>query len=645
MLNSCSFINNLPNYVLDRTILINGHHKHLISGYKLAKASQTLRGKLIELRKSELEKYQQKYSNKIEKIKIYNENKNKREDEEECKIVQNDLNVDQFSSHHYGMICSMSLDNLNNDPLIINYPDLYGLECVLSFVHCEPNTQILINRLNPTSAKAMLQAGIDFQVNYFITHCIELIQKDLNFKNCWRYWQVGKQFSTELPEFLNHLLNYIMIHFVEAGQLEEFLDLDLDDFEFFLKCNELNCSDELDLFKLIQKWILFDKQKREFHFESLLKCLRLGCLKPNQLSQIMESDLMQKNSNLNNFISFILSNLKINDLLSTEETDLYHYFNSPRLPHLAIFVVGGWEGNQNDSNFGPSKAIQVYNSLSNNWTRFESSDCSVSLNEGHAYSGCVVYGNRIFVIGGYLSNCPTQTLKTFEIENSTWKFLSPMHERRNYVCVCLLDNKIYAMGGHNGKHRLNSVECYDIQQNYWSFIAPMRQVRSDAGADSLDGQIYVVGGFDGHRFFNSVEMYNPQTNQWTNVAPMTNIRSGAGIISINQYLFAIGGNDGLQRLRTVERFDPQLNQWQMMPSMNRQRSNFCVTNLNDVIYVIGGWSDESNSTISVVEKWTPDVFQTWENVQELFLPASANCCCTVHGLHLIKKYLKLNEFK
>ncbi|CAL8082443.1 unnamed protein product [Calicophoron daubneyi] len=613
----CSFVNTLPEYVLDRTVIINDAHEHHVSGYKLAKASEYFKLQLFELRQGELEKVQRK---------------------EEA----------DDSRRQSRRARARSLCDLELQPLVLKYPDVYGLEAVLSFIHCCEKTRAttLSNSLTPSTAGSMLKAGLYFQVPSFVSHCVERIRESLDSTNCWRYWKLAEELAQQLPEFQTITTRYVLAHFLEAGEAEDFLQLTVDELKKLLKEDSLNCSNEKHLFALVERWVNSNLERRKGNLPELLECLRLGRLTHEDLDNLAASPLVQM-CWVACSPTIVMSRSSVEELAanptatatprSGDETELHAYLRRPRLPHSAIFVVGGWEGNQDDPNFGPSKAIQVYNARADTWRRVVTE--GIALDEGHAYSGCVLYKTRIYVVGGYVSSGPTQTLKVFELTTLTWKFLSPMHEKRNYVCTCMLDNVIYAIGGHNGRHRLSSVERYDVDQNHWAFVSPMRQVRSDAGADSLLGRIYVVGGFDGHHFYDSVEVYDPRTDQWSLVAPMHNIRSGVSVIVYDRYLFAIGGNDGLQRLRTVERYDPETNQWQTMPSMIRQRSNFCIAILEGMIYVMGGWSDETNSTIALVERWTPNLLNQWEPVRELFLPASANCCCSVSGLELLSEFL------
>ncbi|KAH9284869.1 Kelch-like protein 10 [Echinococcus granulosus] len=615
MSNGCNFVYTLPEYVLDRIVIINGSHEHRVSGFKLAKASDYFKRQLIELRRGELEKSRV------------------REEEDE-------------KQKHSRRARARSLCDLQIEPLHVSYDDLSGFEIMLSFTHCSDEARKdLTNTLDSQKLVSVLKAGSHFEVPDLVEYFIDAMKQKLSTHNVWTYWTALEPISEIAPIVANHCRNFLLNHFLDTCACDDFILQPFERLEPLLRDDALNTSNELDLFRQLERWVTADPSKRCCHINELLGCLRLGRLNLDEFNQLKASNLMSEYLDCcRKVLTIAQSIIESNGAGSNstahqsgDDAEMQAYLKRPRLPHAAIFVVGGWEGNQDDPNFGPSRAIQVYNSRSNTWRRINND--GIALDEGHAYSGCVLYKNKIYVIGGYIASGPTQMLKVLELATGTWKHLSPMHEKRNYICACLLDNAIYALGGHNGRHRLNTVERYDPEQNNWTFVSQMRQVRSDAGADSLNGKIYVCGGFDGHHFYDSVECYDPKVDQWTLLAPMQNIRSGVSVTGFNNCLYAIGGNDGLQRLRTVERYDPETNQWQTMPSMIRQRSNFCIVSMDDSIYVMGGWSDETNSTIALVEKWVPGMHSSWEQVKELHLPASANCCCGIKGLDVIKDFL------
>ena len=104
-----------------------------------------------------------------------------------------------------------------------------------------------------------------------------------------------------------------------------------------------------------------------------------------------------------------------------------------------------------------------------------------------AYHGTIALGFDIVIIGGFDGVDYFNSCRSFSAVKKTWRDLAPMHSRRCYVSVALLDKYIYAMGGYDGHHRQNTAERYDPVTNQWTMIAPMNAQRSDASATALKG--------------------------------------------------------------------------------------------------------------------------------------------------------------
>lgn len=64
------------------------------------------------------------------------------------------------------------------------------------------------------------------------------------------------------------------------------------------------------------------------------------------------------------------------------------------------------------------------------------------------------------------------TTCTFNPLDGTWNEAAPMHSRRGYVSVVVLDGYIYAMGGFEGTQILNTAECYEPSSKLHPIHAP-----------------------------------------------------------------------------------------------------------------------------------------------------------------------------
>uniref|UniRef100_A0A8C3DJ08 Uncharacterized protein n=1 Tax=Corvus moneduloides TaxID=1196302 RepID=A0A8C3DJ08_CORMO len=177
-----------------------------------------------------------------------------------------------------------------------------------------------------------------------------------------------------------------------------------------------------------------------------------------------------------------------------------------------------------------------------------------------AYHGSAYLKGYVYVIGGFDGTDYFNIVKRFDPLQKTWQQVAPMHSRRCYVSVTVVDNFIYAMGGFDGYMRLNTAERYDPDTNQWTLITPMHEQRSDASATTLNGKVYICGGFDGDQCLSSAEVFNPTTNQWSLIAPMSSRRSGVGVMAYGNQVYAVRANTTHTTVAT-ECYEEDTNEW------------------------------------------------------------------------------------
>jgi kelch-like protein 10 len=62
--------------------------------------------------------------------------------------------------------------------------------------------------------------------------------------------------------------------------------------------------------------------------------------------------------------------------------------------------------------------------------------------------GTAVIGFNIYVIGGISLGSSLNSCRCFNAVTKTWCEVSPMHEKRLWLSVAVLDELVYAMGGY-----------------------------------------------------------------------------------------------------------------------------------------------------------------------------------------------------
>lgn len=150
----------------------------------------------------------------------------------------------------------------------------------------------------------------------------------------------------------------------------------------------------------------------------------------------------------------------------------------PRLPYAILFAIGGW------SRGSETSAIETYDSRTDKWLNIPWEQENPVAFHGSAY-----LKGHVYVIGGFDGTAAFNIVNRFDPLQKTWQQVAPMHSRRCYVSVTVVDNFIYAMGGFDGYMWLNTAERYDPDTNQWTLIASMHEQRSDASATTLNGKV------------------------------------------------------------------------------------------------------------------------------------------------------------
>ncbi|XP_072775139.1 kelch-like protein 10 isoform X1 [Taeniopygia guttata] len=511
------------------------------------------------------------------------------------------------------------------------------------------------------NVQSLLAAADQFNVMGIVSLCCEFLSSRLCFENCIGICRLTDYYHC--PDLRAAACVYILHHFEEVSQVsEEFLDLSAEELAHIIEKDELNVRREEAVFEAVLRWIAHDPQNRRQHIACLLSkvgaaqlwsraqrlprgkpsvlalqpppCLfqvRLALLQPDYfMNNVKAHEYVKDNANCKHLIISALS--EIYDLNSYGQSSSVNAnpFTRPRLPYAILFAIGGWSGG------GATSAIETYDSRTDKWLNIPWEQESPV-----AYHGSAYLKGHVYVIGGFDGTDYFNIVKRFDPLQKTWQQVAPMHSRRCYVSVTVVDNFIYAMGGFDGYIRLNTAERYDPDTNQWTLITPMHEQRSDASATTLNGKVYICGGFDGDQCLSSAEVFNPTTNQWSLIAPMSSRRSGVGVMAYGNQVYAVGGFDGNSRLQSVEAYNPIANAWHAVPSMLNPRSNFGIEVMDGLLFVVGGFN--GFSTTIATECYEEDTNE-WYDAHSMGITRSAVSCCVVPGLSNVMEYIARQHY-
>ncbi|NWI97391.1 KLH10 protein, partial [Pitta sordida] len=474
------------------------------------------------------------------------------------------------------------------------------------------------------NVESLLAAADQFNVMGIVNLCSEFLSSRLCFENCIGMCRLTNYYYC--PDLRAAACMYILHHFEEVCQVsEEFLELSAEDLAHIIEKDELNVKREETVFEAVVRWIAHDPQHRRQYIAYLLGKVRLPLIQSDYFINNVEAhEYVRGNPDCNDVIISTLS--EICDISPYGQNPLAdtNPLTRPRLPYAILFAIGGWSGG------GATCAIETYDGRTDRWLNIPWEQESPV-----AYHGSAYLKGHIYIIGGFDGTDYFNIVKRFDPLRKTWEQVAPMHSRRCYVSVTVVDNFIYAMGGFDGYIRLNTAERYNPDTNQWTLIAPMHEQRSDASATTLGGKVYICGGFDGEQCLNSAEVFDPATNQWSLTTPMSSRRSGVGVMAYENQVYAVGGFDGNNRLQSVEAYNLATNTWHGVAPMLNPRSNFGIEVMDDLLFVVGGFN--GFSTTVATECYDKDTNE-WYDTQSMGITRSAVSCCVVPGLSNVMEY-------
>lgn len=481
--------------------------------------------------------------------------------------------------------------------------ELHGLdsdtmEFLLDFVYTE-SIQVTVENV-----QALLPAACLLQLTDVQSACCEFLEQQLDPSNCLGIKTFAETHSCE--ELRKAAEKYILKHFVNLVESEEFLQLSSEDVESLIKCDNLTVPSEEAVFEAVISWVKHDESKRKDSLSKMMEFVRLPLLTPRYLTDTVDNELLIRQS------------LDCRDLV--DEAKRYHLrpecrylmHNSRTKSRIGLaevmYVLGGFGNLQS-----PVDVVEKYDPATNQW-------CIVQpMKRKRRYLSAVALYSRLYAIGGYDASSRLNTVECFDPSTCQWKDMTPMLQRRGLAGATTLGGKIYVAGGFDGTTRHTSVECYDPTIDTWTLVSEMQTSREGAGLTNLDGVLYCVGGYDGNRILNSIERLDPRTGRWTSLAPMSTRRSGAGIVVLDSQLFAVGGYDGSQHLSSVESYSSCNDQWMSIAEMKSNRCYVGTAVMGGKLYAVGGY--DGFSLLDSFERYDP-LLQEWTSISSM---ATSRC--------------------
>ena len=429
------------------------------------------------------------------------------------------------------------------------------------------------------------------------TRASDFLQGSINASNCLALESFACQYNCEALQ--QAAVTYKCENFVAVTKYEDFRTCDVEKVKELICMDEINVSEEEEVYQAMIAWIKHDLPSRECLLPELLKCVRLFSVSKYSLRRMLDEELVSKNLDCTrlviNGLDFCLFPDRFQDMSLKPRLSIDKY------EHVVV-ITGG----QDDDNlymetdcFVPSTKTWVslpmmpypcledgaavcggilymmeaekdsmccFNPKENKWSSHE-----IEFNFKIDYS-VTCFNEELYVIGGEGS---WNDVKIYNPVINEWRIAASMETGRACHSVVVLQEHIYVIAGHDGNVCLNSAECYNPTTDQWSRISNLSKARTYAAVATVCEKIIIVGGF-GHKEEKTIEpsceIFHPNTNQWSMVCNPGITRAACSAVSINDIVYLFGGESQTGYLKAVECFDIKQNKWYGIGDMPNPRS-------------------------------------------------------------------------
>ena len=252
---------------------------------------------------------------------------------------------------------------------------------------------------------------------------------------------------------------------------------------------------------------------------------------------------------------------------------------------------------------------------------------------GMRHHQAVVLNNKVYVGGGFASDCTTSSnIYTYDPTMDTWETLqSPTR----YSALTTYHNKLLLVGGVevSTDDTTNQLWVFEEGEQTWTQPLPPMPTRRGASAVSTRDHLIVAGGLSNNEYLNTVELFDG--HQWVTADPLPMSCGYIQSTSHDGHYYLMGGwgqgtsvfYTSLQSLvDKVTQHPPtsptntdQPSVWKTLPNIPLERSS--TTIFGGALVVVGG-----NPNQSSLHFYSP-LTQSWLPAGEM--PVGVTCTCTV----------------
>jgi N-acetylneuraminic acid mutarotase len=227
------------------------------------------------------------------------------------------------------------------------------------------------------------------------------------------------------------------------------------------------------------------------------------------------------------------------------------------------------------------------------------------------HHSCSLYGEYMFIVGGYHGNFVLNDIFQYHFETRKWKEIklskslprTPMHSSVIYK------DKMYLF-----ESKLIEIDLIKLNWKYIEYHNNKKPVGRWGHRSFIEGsKMWIIGGFAGN-YLNDVWFYDIENDIWIEIETKGEIFAPCryqGIFHVDRRLYLFGGMTKFQsHENSLYEFNLTNFSWKKMKFQSDEvveRSGMTLTNLNNFIYIYGG-----NTGVNVHD----DVFESFLEIEK-----------------------------
>ena len=358
----------------------------------------------------------------------------------------------------------------------------------------------------------------------------------------------------------------ILDYFERLCRCEEFLQLEANQLDEILRCDQLIVSSEETVLKALLYWTKYSLNLRKEDFSILLDNIHLASISDDVIAKMEIEELRDKCHRLKRYGRNVDSTCRQEPrrcfadesmVLFVASANRKAWFYNPLLNRWLAVPLTAAEWRVPHSSACCNGIVYMYDEFFKclqcyipTWQRWKT--VATPLGNAHlvdiqlvSFQGC------LYIIGDSYKG-GAGIVQRYLPGLDSWQFVSPMNIPRFNPCIVTTADRIYVIGGNREK----PVEEYNPTSNSWKVLAPLINSQGCAFGWAIDGKIFVIKR--ACREDNKTEVYDIKNDTWELTA-ISETKSVHEMCSVGNsvYLFQF-----FETGHQVVFFDGELGSWE-----------------------------------------------------------------------------------